>query len=50
VLAIDHPRPRYFIGDVRDLGRLERALADATMAHAATLKQAQGIKKSTPLR
>ena len=34
----------------RDLSRLEWALADVTMAHTATLKQAQGIKKSTPLR
>jgi UDP-N-acetylglucosamine 4,6-dehydratase len=38
--AIDHPSLRYFIGDVRDQARLERAFAGATVVvHAAALKQ-----------
>jgi len=38
--GIDHPSLRYFIGDVRDAGRLERAFADVTVVvHAAALKQ-----------
>jgi UDP-N-acetylglucosamine 4,6-dehydratase len=38
--GFDHPSLRYFIGDVRDEQRLERALAGVTvMVHAAALKQ-----------
>jgi len=38
--GFDHPSLRYFIGDVRDAGRLERALAGVTVVvHAAALKQ-----------
>src|SRR5580692_10294658 len=38
--GIDHPSLRYFIGDVRDPGRLERALSGVTVViHAAALKQ-----------
>jgi UDP-N-acetylglucosamine 4,6-dehydratase len=38
--GIDNPSLRYFIGDVRDPGRLERALAGVTVViHAAALKQ-----------
>ncbi len=36
----DHPSLRYFIGDVRDVTRLQRALAGVTVVvHAAALKQ-----------
>ena len=45
VLGIDHPRLRHFIGDVRDLGRLERALADVTGVPAATLKQVPALRE-----
>ena len=38
--GMDHPSLRYFIGDVRDAGRLERAFAGVTVVvHAAALKQ-----------
>src|SRR5437660_12194345 len=38
--GLDHPSLRYFIGDVRDAGRLERALAGVNIVvHAAALKQ-----------
>jgi len=38
--GFDHPSLRYFIGDVRDPQRLERAFAGVTVAvHAAALKQ-----------
>jgi UDP-N-acetylglucosamine 4,6-dehydratase/5-epimerase len=38
--GFDHPSLRYFIGDVRDPGRLERAFAGITVVvHAAALKQ-----------
>lgn len=38
--GMDHPSLRYFIGDVRDPGRLERAFASVTVVvHAAALKQ-----------
>jgi UDP-N-acetylglucosamine 4,6-dehydratase/5-epimerase len=38
--GFDHPSLRYFIGDVRDQPRLERAFAGATLVvHAAALKQ-----------
>jgi UDP-N-acetylglucosamine 4,6-dehydratase len=38
--GLDHPSLRYFIGDVRDAGRLERACAGVTIiVHAAALKQ-----------
>ncbi len=38
--GFDHPSLRYFIGDVRDPARLERALAGVTVVvHAAALKQ-----------
>ena len=38
--GFNHPSLRYFIGDVRDAGRLERALAGVTVVvHAAALKQ-----------
>jgi len=38
--GFDHPSLRYFIGDVRDPQRLERALAGITVVvHAAALKQ-----------
>jgi len=40
VSGLDHPSLRYFIGDVRDPQRLERALAGVTVVvHAAALKQ-----------
>ena len=36
----DDPRLRFFIGDVRDLGRLRRAMHDAdVVVHAAAMKQ-----------
>src|SRR5579863_5907571 len=38
--GFDHPSLRYFIGDVRDPQRLERAFSDVTVVvHAAALKQ-----------
>jgi len=38
--GFDHPSLRYFLGDVRDQARLERALAGVTVVvHAAALKQ-----------
>jgi len=38
--GFDHSSLRYFIGDVRDLARLQRALAGVTVVvHAAALKQ-----------
>jgi len=38
--GFDHPSLRYFIGDVRDPARLERAVSGVTVAvHAAALKQ-----------
>ena len=38
--GIDHPSLRYFIGDVRDPGRLERAFDGVSIVvHAAALKQ-----------
>ena len=38
--GFDHPSLRYFIGDVRDVDRLKRALAGITIViHAAALKQ-----------
>jgi len=38
--GLDHPTLRYFIGDVRDAARLERAFAGVTIVvHAAALKQ-----------
>jgi UDP-N-acetylglucosamine 4,6-dehydratase len=38
--GFDHPSMRYFIGDVRDVERLKRALAGVTVVvHAAALKQ-----------
>src|SRR6476660_6074580 len=38
--GFNHPSLRYFIGDVRDPGRLDRALAGVTvLVHAAALKQ-----------
>jgi UDP-N-acetylglucosamine 4,6-dehydratase len=38
--GFDHPSLRYFIGDVRDSARLERALSGVTVViHAAALKQ-----------
>jgi UDP-N-acetylglucosamine 4,6-dehydratase/5-epimerase len=38
--GLDHPSLRYFIGDVRDVERLKRALAGVTVVvHAAALKQ-----------
>ncbi len=38
--GFDHPSLRYFIGDVRDVTRLQRALAGVTVVvHAAALKQ-----------
>jgi UDP-N-acetylglucosamine 4,6-dehydratase len=38
--GLDHPSLRYFIGDVRDPARLQRALAGVTVVvHAAALKQ-----------
>src|SRR6202161_216992 len=38
--GIDHPSLRYFIGDVRDPGRLERAFDGVNIVvHAAALKQ-----------
>jgi UDP-N-acetylglucosamine 4,6-dehydratase/5-epimerase len=38
--GFDHPSLRYFIGDVRDATRLQRALAGVTVVvHAAALKQ-----------
>jgi UDP-N-acetylglucosamine 4,6-dehydratase/5-epimerase len=38
--GFDHPSLRYFIGDVRDQPRLERAFADVSIViHAAAMKQ-----------
>ncbi len=38
--GLDHSTLRYFLGDVRDLGRLQRAFAGVTVVvHAAALKQ-----------
>src|SRR5258708_13784010 len=38
--GFDHPSLRYFIGDVRDVERLKRALAGVTVVvHAAAPKQ-----------
>jgi UDP-N-acetylglucosamine 4,6-dehydratase/5-epimerase len=38
--GFDHPSLRYFIGDVRDLGRLQRAMQGVdVVVHAAALKQ-----------
>jgi len=38
--GLDHPSLRYFIGDVRDQARLERAFSGVTVVvHAAALKQ-----------
>ncbi len=40
VNGFDHPSLRYFIGDVRDVGRLKRALSGVSVVvHAAALKQ-----------
>ena len=40
VSGFDHPSLRYFIGDVRDAQRLERAFSGVTVVvHAAALKQ-----------
>ena len=40
VAGLDHPSLRYFIGDVRDLGRLKRAMNGVDIViHAAALKQ-----------
>ncbi len=40
ISGFDHSSLRYFIGDVRDLARLQRALAGVTVVvHAAALKQ-----------
>jgi len=40
VRGFDHPSLRYFIGDVRDLPRLRRAMQDVNIVvHAAALKQ-----------
>ena len=40
VSGFDHPSLRYFIGDVRDAARLQRAFAGVTVVvHAAALKQ-----------
>jgi UDP-N-acetylglucosamine 4,6-dehydratase len=40
VSGFDHPSLRYFIGDVRDVERLKRALSGVTLVvHAAALKQ-----------
>ena len=40
VAGFDHPSLRYFIGDVRDPQRLERAFSGVTVVvHAAALKQ-----------
>jgi UDP-N-acetylglucosamine 4,6-dehydratase len=40
IAGFDHPSLRYFIGDVRDAQRLERAFAGVTVVvHAAALKQ-----------
>src|SRR5437868_10840130 len=38
--GFDHPSLRYFIGDIRDRSRLDRALSGVTVVvHAAALKQ-----------
>src|SRR5258708_10675458 len=43
--GFDHPSLRYFIGDVRDVERLKRALAGVTVVvHAAALKQVQACE------
>lgn len=40
ISGFDHPNIRYFIGDVRDLDRLRRAMQGVdTVVHAAALKQ-----------
>jgi len=48
--GFDHSSLRYFIGDVRDPARLERAMAGATVVvHAGALKQVSACE-TTPLR
>jgi len=48
--GFDHSSLRYFIGDVRDPARLERAMAGATVVvHAAALKQVSACEHN-PLR
>lgn len=43
--GFDHPSLRYFIGDVRDRGRLERALNDVdVVVHAAAMKQVEACE------
>ena len=38
--VFDHPEIRYFLGDVRDASRLERAFNEVdSIVHAAALKQ-----------
>ena len=45
--GIDHPSLRYFLGDVRDAQRLERALSDVTVVvHAAALKQVSACEQN----
>jgi UDP-N-acetylglucosamine 4,6-dehydratase len=40
ISGFDHPNIRYFIGDVRDQGRLKRAMGDVDIViHAAAMKQ-----------
>src|SRR5258706_4025958 len=46
--GFDHPSLRYFIGDVRDVERLKRALAGVTVVvHAAALKQVPACEDNT---
>ena len=43
--GFDHPSLRYFIGDVRDVGRLQRAMEEAdVVVHAAALKQIEACE------
>ncbi len=45
--GIDHPSLRYFLGDVRDAQRLERALSDVTVVvHTAALKQVPACEQN----
>jgi len=43
--GFNHPNLRYFIGDVRDVGRLQRAMEEAdVVVHAAALKQIEACE------
>ena len=46
--GFDHPAMRYFIGDVRDAGRMKRAMNGVDLVvHAAALKQVTACEYNT---